>query len=85
MLAIFKTTFSTVFHDINTVDIKSNVSEAWCCDEGYKAKSSQFHTFLSFFGPPIPELNLFQTLTLKLQGQGHGCCPRARLCSQPSI
>ena len=28
-------------------------------------------------GHPIPEINLFQTLTLKLQGQGHGCGQRA--------
>ena len=34
---------------------------------------------------PIPEICLFQTLTLKLQGQGHGCGQRARSCSQPSF
>ena len=36
-------------------------------------------------GHPMPEIMLFQTLTLKLQGQGHGCGQRARSCRQPSI
>ena len=36
-------------------------------------------------GRPIPEIRLFQTLTLKLQGQGHGCSQRAKSYSQPSI
>ena len=49
-------------------------------------------------GCPIPEiklfqtltlklqgLKLFQTLTLKLQGQGHGCGQRARSYNRPSI
>ena len=36
-------------------------------------------------GPPILEIRLFQTLTLKIQGQGHGCGKRARSCSQSSI
>ena len=31
------------------------------------------------FRPPIPEIRLFQTLTLKLQCQGHGCGQRPRL------
>ena len=35
--------------------------------------------------PPIPEIMLFQTLALKLQGQGHGCGQRARTYNQPSI
>ena len=35
-------------------------------------------------GPPVPELRLLQTWTLKLQGQGHGCGQWARLCSQPT-
>ena len=34
---------------------------------------------------PIPEIRLFQTLTLKLQGQGHGCGQRAKSYSWPSI
>ena len=34
---------------------------------------------------PIPQMRLFQTLTLKLQGQCHGCGQRARPHSQPSI
>ena len=36
-------------------------------------------------GHPIPEIRLFQTQTLKLQGQGHGCGQRAKSYSQPSI
>ena len=36
-------------------------------------------------GCPIPEIRLFQTLTLKLQGQGHGCGQRARSYNGPSI
>ena len=34
---------------------------------------------------PIPEISLFQTLTLKLQGQGHECGQRARSYNRPSI
>ena len=36
-------------------------------------------------GHPIPEIKLFQTLTLKLQGQGHWCGQRARSYNRPSI
>ena len=36
-------------------------------------------------GPSIPEIWLFQTVTLKLQGQYHGCGQRARSYSRPSI
>ena len=38
-------------------------------------------------GRPIPEINLFQTLTLQfqLQGQGHGCGQRARPYNRPSF
>ena len=36
-------------------------------------------------GRPIPEIRLFQTLALKLQGQCHGCGQRARSYSRPSI
>ena len=44
------------------------------------------HPFRSMsIGHPIPEIRLFQTLTLKLQGQGHGCGQRAKSYSQPSI
>ena len=44
------------------------------------------HPFRSMsIGHPIPEIRLFQTLTLKLQGQGHGCGQRARSYNQPSI
>ena len=46
------------------------------------------HPFRSMsIGCPIPEIKLFQTLTLKfqLQGQGHGCGQRARSYIQPSI
>ena len=32
--------------------------------------------------PPIPQIRIFQTLTLKLQVQGHGCGQRARPYSQ---
>ena len=35
--------------------------------------------------PPIPEIKLFQTRTLKLQGQGHGCGQRARSHSRLNI
>ena len=36
------------------------------------------HPFCSLsIGCPIPEIKLFQTLTLKLQGQGHVCGQRA--------
>ena len=42
--------------------------------------------FLSLsIGRPIPEMKLFQTLTLKLQGQGHGFGQRARSYNRPSI
>ena len=34
---------------------------------------------------PIPEIKLFQTLTLKLQGQGHGCGERSRSHIVPRI
>ena len=36
-------------------------------------------------GRPIPDIKLFQTLTLKLQGQGHGCDQRAWSYNRPSI
>ena len=36
-------------------------------------------------GHPIPEIKLFQALTLKLKGQGHGCGQRARSYNRPSI
>ena len=36
-------------------------------------------------GRPIPEIRLFQTLTLKLQGQSYGCDQRAKSYCQPSI
>ena len=36
-------------------------------------------------GHPIPDIRLFQILTLKLQGQGHGCGQRARSYSWPRI
>ena len=35
--------------------------------------------------PPIPEIRLFQSLTLKLHCQGHGCGQRPMLYSRPSI
>ena len=35
--------------------------------------------------PPIPEIRLFQTLTLKFQGQGHGCGQSAQPYNWPSI
>ena len=44
------------------------------------------HPFRSLsIGRPIPEIKLFQTMTLKLQGQGHGCGQRARSYNRPSI
>ena len=40
------------------------------------------HLFRSIsIGPPLPEIRLFQTLTFKLQAQGHGCGQRARSCT----
>ena len=43
-------------------------------------------SFLSLsIGRPIPEMKLFQTLTLKLQGQGHGCGQMARSYNRPGI
>ena len=36
-------------------------------------------------GRPIPEIKQFQTLTLKLQDQGHGCDQGAMSHSRPSI
>ena len=42
------------------------------------------HRFRSMsIGRPIPEIELFQTLTLKLQSQGHVCVQRARSYSKP--
>ena len=44
------------------------------------------HPFRStLISVPIPQIRLFQTVTLKQQGQGHGCGQRARPCSQPYI
>ena len=44
------------------------------------------HPFRSMsIGGPISEKRLFQTLTLKLQGQGNGCGQRERSYSRPSI
>ena len=51
---------------------------SWSMDD-----SHPFHTMS--FGCPIPEIRLFQTLTLKLQGQGYGCGQRAKSYIQPSI
>ena len=36
-------------------------------------------------GHPIPEIKLFQTLTLILEGHGHGCDQRPGSYGQPSI
>ena len=44
---------------------------------------SFFHSLS--IGHPIPEIRLFQTLTLKFQGQGHRCGQWSRSYSQPSI
>ena len=44
------------------------------------------HYFRSLsIGRPIPKIKLFQTLTLKLHGQGHGCGQRTRSYNRPSI
>ena len=44
------------------------------------------HPFCSMsIGHPIPELRLFQTLTLKLKSQGHGCDHREKSYSQTNI
>ena len=45
--------------------------------------SHPFHSLST--GGPIPEIKLFQTLTLKLQGRSHGCGQRARSHNRPSI
>ena len=43
------------------------------------------HLFRStWIGHPVPEITLFQSPTLKLQGQGHGCGQRAMSYSWPS-
>ena len=54
----------------------------------YHGHKRMTHTFRSMsIGQTIPEIKLFQTLTLKfqLQGQGHGCGQRARSYNRPSI
>ena len=44
------------------------------------------HLFHSVpIGHPIPGIRLFQTLTLKLEGQCHGCSQRTRSYGRPSI
>ena len=44
------------------------------------------HPFRSMsFSTSSPQIRLFQTLTLKLQVQGHECCPRPKPYSQPII
>ena len=60
-----------------TMDTHRSWSWSWMMD---------LHPFCSMsISPPIPQIRLFQTLTLKLQGEGHGCGQRARPYSQPSI
>ena len=54
-------------------------SESW----SWIIDSHPFHSMS--ISPLIPQIRLFQTLTLKLQGQGHGCGLRARPYSRPSI
>ena len=54
-------------------------SMSWSCTDD----SHPFRTMS--IGPTIPELLLFLTLTLKLQGQDHGCGQRAQSCSLHSI
>ena len=44
-------------------------------------KSFSFHVNR----PPQAEIKLFRTLTLKVQGQSHGCGQRARSYCRPSI
>ena len=36
-------------------------------------------------GPPIPEMRLFQILTLKIKVKGHGCGQRVRSHKRPGI
>ena len=36
-------------------------------------------------GPPIPEIQLFKKLTLKIQGQGHGWCGSSKLQCESNI
>ena len=44
------------------------------------------HLFHSMsIGCPNPEMRLIQTQPLKLQGQGHGCCQKARSYNETSI
>ena len=65
--------FRTSTH--HTMVTQGSISWSWMDDS---------HPFQSMsIGRTIPEIRLFQTLTLKLQGQGHGCGQRAY--SWPSI
>ena len=54
------------------------ISWSWIMDDSHLSRSMPI-------GRPIPAIKLFQTLTLRLQGQDHGCGLRARSYSQPSI
>ena len=62
-----------------------------CIRRPHHGHTSQYHDLHPFrsmsIGHPIPEIKLFQTLTLKFQlkGQGHGCGQRARSYNRPSI
>ena len=58
-----------------TMVTKKSVAWSWM-DDPFRSMS---------IGRPIPEIRLFQTMTLKLKGQGNGCGQRARSYSRPSI
>ena len=55
----------------------------------YMSHGHEWMTHIIFvplsIGCPIPEIRLLQTLTLKLQGQDHGCGQWARSYIQPNI
>ena len=60
-----------------TMVTQKSISWSWMDDS---------HLFRSMsIDHPVLGIRLFQTLTLKLQGQDHGCGQRERSYSQPSI
>ena len=61
--------------------IVTHRSQSW----SWMINSQPFLSMSVRASTPIPQIRLFQTLTFKLQGQGHGCGQMARPCSHPSI
>ena len=60
-----------------TMLTQKSISRSWMDDSHPFRSMSVSHT--------IPEIRLFQTLTLKLEGHSHGCVQRARSYSRPVI